>query len=149
MLQSSVLPFVTVFGAHFDLVLIIVFCWGALRELDEAVVWGLVGGGMIDVFSAAPFGTDILVLGIVALLAGTVGAALHRAHALLLFAAVPIITIVAYLLLGLVLEVQGWAVDWPATVATIILPACLVNLLASPVVYWLARTANSWLQSRA
>jgi len=146
--QSVVLPRFQLFGARPDLVMLLVVIWASLRELDEAVLWGLMGGAFVDLLSAAPFGTEVLTLGILAVLAGAVGPALRRYHALLLLALVPLATIAFYLLLAFVLESQAWTVDWPATVALIVLPGCLVNTLATPLVYWFLRAANSWFQPR-
>ncbi len=148
MLQSSALPHLTVLGARVDLVLLLVALWSSLRQLDEAVVWGLVGGACVDLFSAAPFGTGVLALGLTSVLAATVGSALRRAHGLLLLALVPLATIVFDLLLAVTLESQGWRVDWPGTVALIILPGCLVNTAAMPLVYWFLRAADGWFQPR-
>jgi len=143
-----VLPRFQIVGARLDLVLLLVVLWASLRELDEAVLWGLMGGAFVDLLSAAPFGTEVLALGILGVLAGSVGPALRRYHALLLLALVPLATVAFDLLLAFVLESQGWPVDWPATVALIVLPGCLLNTLATPLVYWFLRAANGWFQPR-
>ncbi len=142
------LPHFQLFSAQVDLVLLLVVLWASLRELDEALLWGLLGGAFCDLLSAAPFGVGVLTMGVVAVLAGIAGAALRRTHALLLLALAPLATIAFDLLLGIVLESQGWPIDWPGTVALVVLPGSLVNTLATPFVYWFLRAADGWFQPR-
>ena len=131
-----------------DLVLLLVVLWSSVRELDEAVLWGLLGGAFVDMLSTAPFGTELLTLGILSIAANAVGPALRQLHEYLLLAVTPLATVVSCLLLGLILQSQGWPVDWPSTVGLVILPASVVNTLGAPLVYWFVRAADGWFQPR-
>lgn len=134
------------FGARVDLVLLLVLLWSSLRELDEAVLWGLLGGVLVDALSVLPFGTSVLTLGLVAVASNTFGTPLRKSHSLFLLALAPLGTVAFYLLQAFVLESLGWPVDWPVTVALVILPGCLVNTVAMPLVYWFLRVADGWFQ---
>lgn len=148
MLQSTLLPRLEVLGARVDLVFLLVVLWATLRELDEATLWGLLGGALVDLLSAAPFGTSVLSLGLIAVAANTFGSALRRTNGLLLLAFVPLATIVYTLLHAFVLESVEWPVDWPATVALVVLPGAGLNTLATPFAYWFLRVADGWFQPR-
>lgn len=128
--------------------LVIVVVWSALRSTEEALLWGLLGGACVDLFSAAPFGTATLTYGVVAVLATAVGEYLRRIHGVLVLILPALFTIVTYLLMSFVLEAQGWPVDLPSTVALIILPGCLLNTLVGPFAYAFVRLGSAWLQPR-
>jgi len=145
-LQSSVLPRVSVFGVHVDLVLVLVMVWSVRRGFDEATVWGLVGGGLVDLYSAGPFGVNVLALGVVAVLAAAAGSALRQARGLVLLAYSPFGTIVYELLALFILQNLGWRFDWPAMVALVVLPAAIVNTVVAPLVYWPLRALDERLQ---
>lgn len=141
--QSAVLSTPLFFDARINLVLLLVVIWGALHELDEAVLWGLLGGAMLDLFSAAPFGTNVLTLGLIGFLSGWVGSSLRRTQTIFVLGLGPLAVLVYDILLAFVMESLGWGVDWPATVALVIFPGILLNSLATPIVYWIARRASA------
>ena len=68
----SIIPVViiqTSFATHFSmagyvpqLLLAIVLCWCLLKDYREALLWALIGGLLLDVFSTASFGTSALAL---------------------------------------------------------------------------------------
>ena len=49
-------------GVHFDLVLVAVICWTALRRFEDGLVWAVLGGLGLDLFSALPIGTSVAAL---------------------------------------------------------------------------------------
>jgi rod shape-determining protein MreD len=142
LLQTTVTSRATLLGAHVDLVLILVVCWAIQREIDEAVLWGLLGGAFVGLFSAEPFGTSVLALGVVAVVASWLNQLFRRSQLVALLILVPISTILYDLLRAVILQRLGWTIDLPATVALIILPGCLVNTLAAPLVYGLLRLVS-------
>ncbi len=133
--QATLAPRLTLFGARVDLVLLLVVGWAIMRDLDEAVLWGLLGGALVDLFSVAPFGTTVLALGVVAVLASWLSQLFRRSPFVAMLVLAPIATILGDLLRAVVLQRLGWPIDYPAAVALVILPGCLVNTLAAPVVY--------------
>jgi rod shape-determining protein MreD len=147
-IQSSLLPKLGLVGARLDLVLVLVVVWSALRSSEEALVWGLLGGALVDLFSVAPFGVGTLTLGVTAVLASALGGLLRRTNSLLVLLLPPLLTVIANLLMLFVLQSTGWPIDLPASVALVILPGALLNTLAGPFVYLFLRAATSWLQPR-
>lgn len=145
-LQSSILPRIGIVGVHLDLVLLLVMVWSVLRGFDEALVWGLFGGALIDLYSAGPFGVNVLALGVVAILAAAAGAVPRQARGLVLLAYAPFGTIVYELIALFVLQNLEWRVDWPSMVALVVLPSAILNTILAPVVYWPLRTLGERLQ---
>jgi len=135
LLQATVVARLTLLGARVDLVLLLVVAWAIMRELDEAVLWGLLGGAAVDLFSAAPFGTTVLAFGVVAVVVSWLNQPFRRSQLLAVLVLAPLATVVGNLLRALILQRLGWPIDYPSTVALVILPGCIVNTLAAPVVY--------------
>ncbi len=135
LLQATLAPRLTLLGARVDLVLLLVAVWAITREPDEAVLWGLLGGALVDLFSVAPFGTTVLTLGVVAVAVSWLKQLLRRSPFLATLVLAPLATVVADLLRVLILQQLGWPIDYPAAVALVVLPGCVVNTLAAPVVY--------------
>jgi rod shape-determining protein MreD len=145
-LQSSVLPRFGILGVHLDLVLLLIMVWSVLRGFDEALVWGLAGGVLVDLYSAGPFGVNVLALGVVAILAAVAGTTLRQARGLVLLAYSPFGTIVYQLITLFVLQNLDWRVDWPSMVALVVLPSAVLNTIFAPLVYWPLRALDERLQ---
>ena len=142
LLQATATPLMEVFGGGIDLVLLVVVIWSLWSEVEELVVWGLLGGALLDLFSAAPFGTAMLALGVLAVILSWIGDYLRRSHLLSLIVLVPVATVSYHLALSLILRVLGWPIDYPSTVALVVLPSCLANLIAAPFVYFVLLAAR-------
>ena len=80
-LQSTLMPQVRLLGVAPGLVLVMLVIWVLLRGAQEGAVYALVAGIVLDMLSSAPFGTAIVGLTLVTLMAG-IGAAneIGRAH---------------------------------------------------------------------
>lgn len=135
LVQATLGARLTLLGAHVDLVLLLVVAWAIWRELDEAVLWGLLGGALVDLFSVAPFGTTVLTLGVVAVMVSWLAQLFRRSRFVAMLVLAPIATIVADLLRAVILQRLGWPIDYPSVVALVVLPGCVANALAAPIVY--------------
>lgn len=95
-LQTSLAQHLVVAGAHPNFVLMAIVDWGIIRGVDEGMLWGLLGGLFVDLYSGLPFGTSSLAF---VLIAGAVSlgeSALMRTHFLLPLLAVFGATILYY-----------------------------------------------------
>lgn len=61
-LQSTVLPRIPIFGIVPQLWLVATLAWTLLHGIRDGLIWALVGGILIDLFSASPLGTTALAL---------------------------------------------------------------------------------------
>ncbi len=137
LLQAALMPYVSVWGVHADLPLLLVLSWGLLRGSREGAVWGFVAGVFTDLFSGGPFGAATLSLMAAGALGGLGQNVVYR-HFLLMPPLVALLGTLVYDLLYLsILALTGGSVVWLETLAQLILPsavlnACLMLLVLAP-----------------
>ena len=135
--QATLLPYLKIMGLRIDIVMILVVCWILIKDVDDGVVWAIIGGLFLDLMSLAPFGTYVLALVPVVAVTSFFKALIPVYHSLLPFAVIPIASILYNLTANLVLVIFGAPGEWPATVALIVLPATLVDSVAGLLIFWL------------
>ncbi len=140
-LQSTLLPRLSVFGGQPDLVVIVVLTWATLSRDQEGMVWAFVGGLFLDLLSGTLLGLSSLVLVPIAYLVGLTEAQVYRNSALLpllLMAVGSLVYHLAYLLLLHLLT--GYPVAWATSLWYVMLPSAFLNTaLALPVLRLLTR----------
>ncbi len=143
LIQSTVMPHLTLWGVKPDLMLLVVISWSLLRGAREGIFWGFVGGFCLDLFSGAPFGLSALALLIVSFFSGFGEATVFRTHVILPLATVFFASLIYGLIFLAVLNALGWSVTWLDSLSRLVLPASLLNVLLTPLVYptmrWLHR----------
>lgn len=143
-LQTTVISHLTLWGVFADLPLLVVVGWSLLRGAREGVVWGFVGGLVVDLLSGAPFGAATLALMAVGFLSGLGEATVFRTHVALPLVTVFLATILYDMIFLLVVQVSGQTVAWWSSLFRIILPSAALNALLTPVVFGTIR----WLYKR-
>jgi rod shape-determining protein MreD len=142
LLQSTVMPRITVLGVHPDLVLIAVASWSILRGSEEGMLWAMIGGITTDLISGAPFGISTLGLLVVGFLSGLGQRNILRFDILIPILVIPLATLAYQLIVLAGLTALGWHAGWGMSFRKIILPSMLVNSLGMPIVYVLARSLH-------
>src|SRR3990172_1356563 len=61
-LQSTVLAQFPLLDGRADVILVAVLCWAMAGRGEDAMVWALIGGLLLDLFSAVTFGSTAIVL---------------------------------------------------------------------------------------
>ena len=139
-IQSSLIPAVGFRLVRPDLVLDTVVIWAVTRGAREALPWGLMGGLMLDLVSGTPFGTLSLVLVIVAFLSSAGDINLFPNALWLPMVTVFVATFVHAVILLIVLRSLGIPNDWWLdTLRTVTAPTAVVNVVTTPLVYWVVR----------
>jgi len=139
LLQSTVMPKITLLGVHPDLVLMAVTSWSLLRGAEEGMLWALISGIVLDLFSGAPFGIYSLALLIIGFAAGLGPRNVLRIDILAPILVIPVTTFVYVLVSMALLSILGWEMEWGARLRAVLLPSMLVNSLGMPFVYLPAR----------
>jgi rod shape-determining protein MreD len=143
LIQSTVMPHLTLWGVKPDLMLLVVISWSLLRGAREGIVWGFIGGLCLDLFSGVPLGLSALALLIVSFFSGLGEATVFRTHVILPLATVFFASLIYDFIFLLVLRTLGWPVVWLDSFIRLVLPASLLNVLLAPLVYptirWLHR----------
>jgi len=135
LLQSTVMPRVTLLGVHPDLMLMTVTSWSLLRGAEAGMLWALIGGVIMDLFSGAPFGVCTLSLLIVSFLSGLGERSIFRFDLLIPILAIPVASLAYGGVTLALLSVLGWPVEWGESLTQVILPCALINTLGMPAVY--------------
>ncbi len=146
LIQSTVMPHLALWGVKPNLMLLVVVSWSLLRGTREGMIWGFIGGFCLDLFSGAPFGLSALALLIVSFFSGLGQATVFRTQVIL-----PLVTVLGASLIYdfiflLALSFLGYPVVWPDSLIRLVLPASLLNVLLTPLVYptmrWLHRRTS-------
>jgi rod shape-determining protein MreD len=140
--QSTVMPRITVLGVHPDLMLLAVTSWSLLRGAQEGMLWALVGGIAIDFLSGAPFGVVTLSLLVASFLSSLGQRNVFRLDLLVPIVVIPLATLVYNTIMLALLWALRWPTEWGAGFAHVILPAMLVNTIGMPLVYLALRTLD-------
>jgi rod shape-determining protein MreD len=143
LLQTTVMPHLSIWGVFPDLPVLVVAGWGLLRGAAEGSLWGFIAGLAVDLFSGAPFGAATLSLVVVGVLAG-----LGKASALQAQVALPMLTVflatIGYnLIFLLVLQISGQTVVWFDSLLRIILPSAVLNAVLTPPIFGAMRWAHT------
>jgi rod shape-determining protein MreD len=128
-LQSAVMSHFRIADGQADLVLVAVVAWGLTGRSHEAMIFGLVGGILLDLLSALPIGTTSLVLVVIAYFVTITEGRLWGAHLLtplgVVFAASLLFS--GYQLMASVLA--GASIDWAIVASRVVLPEVFLNVL--------------------
>ena len=144
LLQSTVLPALTIVGVKPELMLLTVLSWSLLRGVEEGLVWAFLGGMMLDLFSGGPLGASTLALLVVSFLFGLAQGSVRRTSLLLPMGAALAGTLLFQGLLLLVVQLTRGAVSWADSLIHVMLPSLAVNTLLMPVMF----QALAWLDRR-
>jgi len=142
--QTTLSPRLAILGVQPNLMLLVVLCWSLLRGAKEGMLWAFGGGVLLDMLSAAPFGTWTLSLVLVSFFSGLGEVAIFRASLsppLVVGFFGSLLHDVAFLT---ILQLMGRGVDWPTSLWRLVFPAAALNMALMPVVYLLLR----WLDRR-
>jgi rod shape-determining protein MreD len=144
LVQTVLLSRIDVWGARPELMLLVVLIWAVVRGVDEGLVWGFIGGLIVDLLSGGPMGATVLALLSVVFLAGQPwGQGLSSQVARLLLPAV-VGVVVYHLVLLLALAWAGRAVDWGFALLRVAGPSVLLNVVLAPFI----QPPLSWLERR-
>jgi len=110
-----------------DLMMVVVVSWSLLRGWKAGLVWALIGGLVLDLLSALPFGTITLGMVLASVSAGIIVAHVYHPNLLVVLLAIALSTMGYYLVLMVGIALSGWPVAWMDTLSHVALPAAGVN----------------------
>jgi rod shape-determining protein MreD len=112
LLEALVVPGVAPNGIRLDLVLVLIVAWGTLRGWESGLIAGLVGGFLVDLVSAAPFGVNVFRLGVIGLGTGLVTERVARTSALVPIAAAVVGSLLGFALMIIAFQAARWPIAW-------------------------------------
>jgi len=124
--------------------LLVVLTWAMVRSIDEGVMWGFIGGLIIDLLSGGPLGATALALVVAAFWAGQpwgqgLGLAVARPLLLALLS-----TATYHLVLLIILAWTGHTVAWEFALLRVAGPSVLLNTILTPFI----QQPLAWISSR-
>jgi rod shape-determining protein MreD len=134
-LQVSVMQYVQVLGVAPDLVLILAASWAVVRGQQEATVVVPLAGFLKDLVTSDPLGTSVLGLAPIVLFAAAIRLRAVDTEFIPTVAVVALGSLTYGIISMTVLAITGQTVIWDQAVTRVLLPACLVNALFTPLVY--------------
>ncbi|MFQ6014921.1 MAG: rod shape-determining protein MreD [Anaerolineae bacterium] len=141
--QSTAMPYLSLAGVKPDLMLLVVISWSLIRGAGEGIVWGFVGGMILDLLSGAPFGVFTLALTTISFLSGIGEINIFRSNIFLPLMVIGLATIAYSFISLLLLQTLGWPVNWSDSLIRIVLPTAFLNTILAPLIYQPLR----WLHS--
>lgn len=128
-LQSTILTDLHFYNGRPDLVLLAVVGWALAGRSTEAMVWGLVGGLILDTLSATPQGISALALILIAYLVSLYERRIWEAHFLMPLGIVLIASLL-YQFVGVgTVIILGRSIDIAYALGRVVLPSTFLNLL--------------------
>ena len=142
--QTTVMPRLSLWGVKPDLMLLVIVSWSLLRGTREGMTWALGGGLLLDLLSGGPFGSSTLSLMLSSLVAGIGELTLFRGSLWLPLMAGVLASTVYYASFLVMLQIVGRPVLWGSELLLVILPSIALNALATYPTYLCVR----WLHQR-
>jgi rod shape-determining protein MreD len=146
LVQSVILPKVVPLAAMPHLVLLLVVAVCLVESLHDAIIWGFIGGLILDVMTAPalPIGSNALLLVLVALLASLGQADPFRTLVIVPLATVFAATVFYDVMLMVLHFISGHSVPFFDNFLRVVIPAAILNTILMPVAY----SAMLWLSER-
>ena len=146
LMQSTLLYPISLWTVKPDFMLSIVVAWSLLRGTEEGMLWGFVGGVILDLLSGTPFGIYILAMVATCFLVSLGQMRIFPTNITLPLLAMCVATITYYVLSLLLLRATGWPVAWRETMAKIVFPATLLNGLCMPLIHGIMQRFSAFCQ---
>ena len=144
-LQTAVFSQLPLLRGTTDLVMVAIIAWSLQKSVKTAWQWGIIGGLLVSLSTALPFGLPIigylLVVGVTLLLRQRV----WQVPILAMFVATFLGTLITQALTVLVLRFTGTPLAWLESVNMITLPSMLLNLVVAIPAYALLGDLARWL----
>jgi rod shape-determining protein MreD len=143
-LQSVIVSRFPLLHGTADLVLLTIIAWSLQKRVQTAWHWGIIGGLLVSIASALPFGVPLITYLIAVGLAILLRRRVWQVPILAMFVTTFFGTLIAHLIALVALRIAGTPLSLFETVNLITLPSLLLNLiLAIPIYAIFSDLANS------
>lgn len=146
--QVAVVPSFSIFGAHPNLLLVLLVAWFAVRGQREAFVLVPLAGLALGLLDSYPLGLTLLALAPLILLSDVHELRLIDSDFLPAVAVTAVATAAYEGVLLATLAATGDSVGWLASARDVIAPAIIANILLLPLLYLLLRAGSFDLRRR-
>lgn len=128
-MQSSIVNNLTLLDGRPDLILLAIIVWGLTGRSRDSMVWGLIGGILLDALSGFPFGMSSIILISLAYLVSLLEKRFWEAHFLMPLGVTLIVSLLYHAMHAFTLWFIGQPMDLITVLYRILLPSTFLNIL--------------------
>ncbi len=128
-----------------DLVLLVLLAWALQERSQNAWFWALVGGALVSIISALPFGAPLIIYLVIVLGVRLVNRRMMEFPILGMLLATIGATFFQHFIEIVVLFVDGRPVPFSQSIVLVTLPSVLLNLLFAVPIYALINELARWV----
>ncbi|MCY4070691.1 MAG: rod shape-determining protein MreD [Chloroflexi bacterium] len=148
-LLGNVTPILNNTRGQFSLVMLLVLAWSIRSDLLSGFVWALVGGILLDLYSAIPIGTSSAALMIIVYAANGAAQQLYRMRIVTLLAMTLLATLFFQVYTYCALLLLGLSYDILMVIRIVFIPTIIYNLVGVLPTYAIVRLIQRRLRVNA
>jgi len=134
--QEGVVTYTSIDSVRPDVILLLTLNWSLLRGVEEGMIWGLVGGIFVDLFSGLPFGTSSAAYVAVAGFTTLTERAFTRAHLLQPVLTAIMATFIYYTIAFVIVSSADNEFFLGAAFVRTVIGVAIFNAIVNPFLYW-------------
>ena len=148
-LLGNVTPVLNNTRGQFSLVMLLVLAWSIRSDIVSGFVWALVGGILLDLYSAIPIGTSSAALMIIVYAANGAAQQLYRMRIVTLLAMTLLATLFFQVYTYCALLLLGLSYDILMVIRLVFIPTIIYNLVGALPTYAIVRLIQRRLRVNA
>lgn len=148
-LLGNVTPILNNTRGQFSLVMLLVLAWSIRSDLLSGFIWALVGGILLDLYSAIPIGMSSAALMIIVYAANGAAQQLYRMRIVTLLAITLLATLFFQVYTYCALLLLGLSYDILMVIRLVFIPTIIYNLLGALPTYAFVRLIQRRLRASA
>lgn len=145
MLQLAIFSQLPLLYGTTDVILLVLLAWALQERSRNAWFWALIGGGLVSVISAMPFGVPLIIYLVLVLVTRLGSRRVMEFPILAMLIATLGATFFQHLVEIVVLFVDGRSLPLDQSLILVTMPSALLNLLFSLPVYALMTELSHWV----
>ena len=138
-LLGNVSPILNNTRGQLNLVMLLALAWSIRSDLTSGFIWALVGGILLDLYSAIPIGASSAALMIIVYAANGAARQLYRMRIVTLLAMTLLATLFLQVYTYCALLLLGLSYDIPMMIRLVYMPTLLYNLAGALPIYAIVR----------
>ncbi len=148
-LLGNITPILNNTRGQLSLVMLLVLAWSIRSDLVSGFVWALVGGILLDLYSAIPIGTSSAALMIIVYAANGAAQQLYRMRIVTLLAMTLLATLFFQVYTYCALLLLGLSYDILMVIRLVFIPTIIYNLVGALPTYAIVRLIQRRLRANA
>jgi rod shape-determining protein MreD len=145
MLQLAIFSQLPLLNGTTDLILLVLIAWAIQERSHSAWFWAFLGGSLVSIITALPFGAPLIIYLVIVLAIRLVNRRMLEFPILGMLIATILGTFFQHFTEIVVLFVDGRALPFSQSIILVTLPSVLLNLLFSLPVYALVTDLARWV----